>query len=121
MDALVATSRKTPAGLDLAVTPSTDTTAPYVFTATGKLKLPPGMSKADGCQGVIVTRFRYKGTVVATRFNELNGSCRFTTSVGFSATQPTAKGTLRVRSKFGGSDFLKSKTQSPAVTVHFGK
>jgi hypothetical protein len=111
--------RKTPAGLTLDLAPNADTHSPYTYTAKGKLQRPTGVSKADGCQGVIITRFRYKGTVVATNFNELNGSCKYKNTASFSSSKLPGKGQLKVRSSFGGNDVLK-KITSPKRTVGFG-
>ncbi len=106
-------TRKLPVLL-ASVTPASDRRAPYRFTARGTLKLPAGVSTAEGCRGkarVTVKRLGNAKTL-SSRLVTVNGACRFTSAVSFAtraALGKSARGTLRFTVRFQGNALLVPK------------
>jgi hypothetical protein len=82
--------------LSAAVSPSRDTRAPYVFRTTGKLTLPSGMTRAQGCNGRVSVQIKRGNTTISTRRVTLSSTCTYSARVSFSD-----------RSRFGSASRLK--------------
>jgi hypothetical protein len=77
---------------------------PY-FVTTGVLRLAPGVSVADGCNGIIGVRFTSKDRTVAFHRKRLaNGHCSF--SLRMRALPPAGRDKLRVHVHFYGNAIL---------------
>jgi hypothetical protein len=108
--------RKRPRGLGFRVSPGRDATAPFRFTARGRLRLPKGVARS-ACSGrvrIIVTQggeeLRRKGTFV-------RANCRFRRTV---TVRPNGSaGRLQVRAQFRATQTLLAK-RSQTKTVRFG-
>lgn len=75
------------------------------FVAAGVLRLPPGVSVADGCKGIVGVRFTSGGRTVASKRARLaSGHCSYRLRVR--ALPPRGKQRLRVHVRFHGNAIL---------------
>ena len=108
-------------GLSVTVRPTRDRSLPYVFTTRGRLRLPAGVRKADGCKGrVLVQVKRGKRTISSRRVRVRSSTCRFTSKVTFRdrARLGTAK-KLRFSVRFQGNRVLTPRS-ARVKTVRIG-
>jgi hypothetical protein len=88
--------------------PSRDKFAPYRFTATGKLTLPPQVAPTQGCSGGQVTITAKAGkTTVATRHATLSRHCEYKLKLSFAHRRGSR---LRITARFDGNDVMKART-----------
>jgi|GEM_PF-4576077 len=71
--------------LGASVTPARDLTAPFVFRTSGRLTLPSGMTRAQGCNGRVSVQIKRGGTTISTRRVFLTRSCTYSVRVSFSS------------------------------------
>lgn len=69
--------------LSARVTPSTDLRVPFVFRTTGRLTLPSGVTRAQGCKGRVSVQVKRGGTTISTRRVSLTRSCTYSLRVSF--------------------------------------
>jgi len=94
------------------VRPNRDRRRPYRFRIRGRVKLPSGVRKADGCRGEVRVRIKRKGrsrTVTRARA-KVRRSCRFSRRVRLGGRRLGRRGTLRFTVRFRGNALLLPKT-----------
>ncbi len=69
--------------LSARVTPSRDLRVPFVFRTSGRLTLPSGMTRAQGCKGRVSVQVKRGGTTISTRRVSLTSSCTYSVRVSF--------------------------------------
>jgi len=80
------------------------------FTVSGKLELPAGVRKADGCAGRVTIRIKAGKRTIANRRDELSKDCRYKKEVTF--RKPRLFGDarkVRIFAVFEGNKVLKPK------------
>jgi hypothetical protein len=82
--------------LSATVTPSRDTRAPYAFRTSGRLTLPSGMTRAQGCSGRVSVQVKRGTRTISTRRVTLTSTCTYSSRVSFAN-----------RSRFGSATRLK--------------
>jgi PKD repeat protein len=104
-------ARKAPKKLTAAAKPKRDRTLPYVFKTSGRLTLPTGVTRADGCTGRIKVTVKVGKKTVSSRTTALRTSCTYSTSVTFRnrARLGVAK-SVRISVKFQGNKALTPKS-----------
>jgi PKD domain-containing protein len=91
--------------------PTRDRKAPFSFTTTGKLTVPPGIRPVDGCTGKVVLQVLRGKRVVLSRTVSIDRFCEFLKSWKFKDRKKLGKAkTLRVVAKFRGNSLLTSRT-----------
>ena len=106
--------RFAPAGITGTVAPARDLRAPYRFRTAGRLRLPPGVTSALGCEdGQMSIQIKAGAKTISTRRATLSRSCAFTSTVTFRDRRRfTRNGRLRFTIRFTGNEVL---TRSAAV------
>lgn len=98
--------RKKP-GVVATVTPRRDATFPYRFRAVGRVVLPTGVTRAQGCgAGVVSVQYKVGKKTISTRRTTLKRDCRFTIRTTFSLPKRLQGGRLKVTIRFAGNKFL---------------
>ena len=106
-----------PPTISLTVKPKRDKKKPYVFTSTGTLKIPSGVSAAKGCQGRVEIQVKAVRKTISTRRANVNSSCKYKLKVTFKDAKRFSKsGVLSFRARYLGSAFLK-RAKSREVKV----
>lgn len=119
-----ATSKLKPK-LTLRARPKRDSKKPYAYRAKGRLKLPAGVSAAQGCNGTVTIKIRRGNRLVGRATTALRANCRYRKKVVVTKTPQQIKGRgkvqgkLHIRAYFGGNDVLL-KARSPKRTVSYG-
>ncbi len=72
--------------------------------ASGRVSLPAGVTKAQGCSGAVKVTVKAGSRTIATRTAKLSRSCTY------SARLPRSSRRLKVRATFGGNDVLRSRS-----------
>ena len=114
----ITVGRFIPTGLTSATTPARDRKLPYVFTTTGQLRLPAGVTAQQGCRGQVTVQIKAGKRTISTREASLDSNCRYRSRVRFSVKRRLAP-TLRVRARFPGNNVLGSRV-APVKTVKVG-
>jgi hypothetical protein len=118
-DATVTAKRRAP-GVTVHVTPGKDRTLPYRFRTSGKIVLPKGVTKSNGCSGIVSVQIKRGTLTLSTRLTEVSKSCKYSSTVTFSAQKRLlASGKLKVRVRFHGNKALTSHT-AKIVSVRYG-
>lgn len=98
--------RVAPTSVSLTVKPARDRTRPYVFTASGQVKLPAGMSAAACAAGKVTLRLKRTTATLVTRTVTLDANCKYsqklTYRVGGRGVLRSPR-TLRVTARFAGT------------------
>ena len=92
--------------------PRRDTTAPYRFTTTGRLRLPVGVTQAQGCRGTVTVQFKAGRKTVSTRRAKLRRDCTYRSRVTFRIKQRLRPRTLRRSARFGGNAVMAARSAS---------
>jgi hypothetical protein len=100
-----AAPRSAARGLRVRVRPRRDRRRPWVFRTRGRLLLPAGMSREQGCgSGRVSVRVRVRGRTISSRRARLRSDCTFRSRVRFRAGRRLGRGRLRFVVRFGGND-----------------
>jgi Ca2+-binding RTX toxin-like protein len=100
--------RFAPASVSETVSPARDRTRPFRFTVAGTIRMPAGVTKAQGCGSGTVTVTGKRGSrTVYTRASRIRKDCTFSVT-----TRISARGRLKFTSRFAGNDVLSAKTSS---------
>ena len=90
--------------LSARVTPSTDLRAPFAFRTTGRLTLPSGVTRAQGCNGRVTVQVKRGGTTISTRRVSLTKSCTYSLRVSFGNSRRFGRSTrLKFTARFVGN------------------
>jgi len=71
--------------LSATITPRSDTRSPYVFRTRGKLTLPSGITRANGCSGRVSVQVKRGNTTISTRRVSLSRTCTYSSKVTFTS------------------------------------
>jgi Ca2+-binding RTX toxin-like protein len=89
--------------------PGKDTTAPFKFKTSGKINLPSGVTKANGCKGDVIVTFKAGKKTISARRAKVSKSCTFSKKVTFSLPSRLHPKTLRVHVAFRGNAVVSPK------------
>jgi hypothetical protein len=90
-------------------TPGKDTTAPFTFKTSGRLNLPSGVTKPNGCKGDVIVTFKAGKKTISARRAKVSRSCTFSKKVTFSLPGRLHPRTLRVHVAFRGNAVVSPK------------
>ena len=114
-------SRFAARSLSAAVTPGRDTRAPYRFTTSGRLNLPAGVTRAQGCaEGEVAITVKRGRRTMSTRRATLRRDCTFRSTISFRSRPGLGGGRLRVAARFLGNDVLRP-VSAPTRTARAGR
>ena len=102
--------------LSARTTPRRDTTAPYRFTTTGRLRLPAGVTPGQGCRGTVTVQIKAGRKTVSTRRVRLRSNCTYRSRVTFRIRQRLRPRTLRRTVRFGGNAVMAARS-APRQTL----
>ena len=111
--------KRKPLGFGVKVSPRAAARAPFRFTVTGRLALPPGLSPAIGCRGSVTVQALVGKSTVGRAGAKLGRACGYVARVTLSPRRLAAHGSARLVVAFGGSPVL-TKSSSRPLTVRFG-
>lgn len=102
-------------GLSFTVSPRTDLTRPHVFTVTGTLTLPSGLTPAEACgTGRVSAQYKNGGNTISTRRAVLDAECRFTIRTPFNIRSRLRNARrLKLTVRFAGNRYLTARTAQP--------
>lgn len=91
--------------VSLTIKPARDRSKPYAFALSGRLTLPAGVTKADGCTGkVVITIKRANKKTVKAYTATLKPGCTYKVTAKLPAT--TKPGALKATARFAGNPAL---------------
>ena len=100
------------------VRPRRDTTDPYRFTTTGRLNLPTGVTRAQGCKGRVSVQVKAGKKTVSTRRVRLRSDCTYRSRVTFTIPRRLNPERLQVVARFLGNEVMAPRRASrKRVTV----
>ncbi len=106
----VTVPRFRPGALSLRLTPGRDRTAPYRFTALGRLRLPASVSAASGCAaGFVAIQFKAGKKTVSTKRVRIRRDCTYRSTKAFNLPERLNPERLRVQAIFAGNSVLTSR------------
>jgi Asp-tRNA(Asn)/Glu-tRNA(Gln) amidotransferase A subunit family amidase len=96
-------------GLSATTTPPRDKAWPLRFRTSGRLSMPSGVTRVQGCRGAYVTvTFTRAGRTVSRRRARLSSTCTYRSTVVFRNRGRMGRATvLRVRARFDGSAYVR--------------
>ena len=104
----VSVRRFAPASVSETVSPARDRTRPFAFTVRGTVRMPAGVTRAQGCgSGTVTVAGRRGSRTVYTRTVTIRKDCTFSVRARIGA-----RGRVRFTSRFAGNDVLSAKTSS---------
>lgn len=95
--------------ITIATTPGRDATSPYTFATTGRLLLPAGVTRADGCNGRVSIQFKAGKKTISTRRVKVTAACTYTSVVSFRVPKRLNPRTLNVRARYSGNAVLYAR------------
>jgi len=91
-----------------------DLRAPFRFTTTGRLTLPRGVAKANGCKGKVSVQVKRGSTTISTRRVSLRKDCTYSVRVTFVDAKRFAHvKSLKFTARFLGNALVLPATASP--------
>ncbi|MFZ1995243.1 MAG: hypothetical protein WAU75_14110 [Solirubrobacteraceae bacterium] len=106
-----------PKKLTASTKPKTAKHAPFVFTTSGRLTLPSGVSTRKGCTGTVSVTFKDGRNKVGSGTAKLRSSCAFSSRMKVAV--PRGAKALQVSVVFGGNTTL-SKASAKGYKVKIG-
>jgi hypothetical protein len=105
---------RAPTRVSASTKPKLDGSAPFRFVTSGRVTLPSGVSRAQGCNGRISVQIKAIRKTISTRRTLVKSNCRYRSTVTFKERNRFSKsGVLTVRVRFQGNDFLLAKSAKP--------
>jgi len=120
--------RPAPTKVSSSTTPKRDRTAPHVFTTTGKVSLPDGVTgtcpagtspaycpkptTAELCTGVVNVLFQKRDSTISSRNVNLRSDCTYRSRITFRSLSKARRGSLRIRARFQGNTYLRPRSSS---------
>ena len=98
--------------LSARTTPRRDALAPYRFTTRGRLRLPAGVTPAQGCRGTVTVQIKAGRKTVSTRRVKLRSNCTYRSRVTFRIKGRLRPRTLKRSVRFGGNAVMAAKRAS---------
>jgi hypothetical protein len=97
--------------LTATTTPKRDGKAPFAFVTRGKLGMPSGVRRAEGCAGRVVIQAKSGAKTIASRSVRVDRFCRFTGRITFPDRSKLGSAqSLRFVVRFRGNSLLASRT-----------
>jgi Big-like domain-containing protein/PA domain-containing protein len=94
--------------------PKRDKKKPFVFKVSGRLKLPSGVSKANGCKGKVSIKAKKGKKTIGSKKTSIKKSCSYKTKVKL-RKNAGKRGKAKFQVKFLGNDkLLTAKTKTSA-------
>lgn len=91
--------------------PRRDAKRPHTFTTRGRLGLPNGVNRSQGCRGRVSVQVKAGRKTISTRRTSVRRTCTYTSRVTFKNNKRfTKSGVLTVRARFLGNDVLRRKS-----------
>jgi len=84
------------------------------FTSTGRMLLPRGMTRREGCRGKVEVKVKSGTRTVSFRTVRLRRDCTYRSRVVFRLPFRVALSPIRVRATFAGNDLLRRKRSGVA-------
>jgi CSLREA domain-containing protein len=106
-------------GLTIRTTPKNDPSSPFTFTTTGRLLLPPGVTRETGCHGRVAVQIKAGKKTISTRRVKVTQACTYTSKVSFTLPLRLRPRRLNVRAIFSGNETLNGR-RSKRTSVHVG-
>ncbi len=103
-------------GLTIKATPKRDLRSPYTFRTTGKVVLPPSVTPALGCKGVVAVTFKAGKKTISTRRVKVRSNCTYSAKVTFTIPSRLRPKVLTIRAVYAGNGVVNRKT-SKKITV----
>ena len=88
------------------VTPTRDRFAPFAYRTTGRIRLPRGVTRAQGCKGRVSIQVKRGSKTISSRRVALGSRCGFSSRVVFHDRRRVGSGTLRFVVRFLGNSVL---------------
>jgi Fibronectin type III domain len=112
-------SQKQRPKLTLKGTPSRDRKAPFKFRFSGRLRLPTGVTKANGCKGTVTIKVKRRSTVIKRGTAKLSSGCTYRKTLRLSTSKLSKhKARLLVTGRFNGNAALLTASAHTHVTSH---
>lgn len=89
----------------------------YVLKVKGTLKLPPGYTQAQACNGAIALRVSKGKKQIAARTTKVNGKCVYAATINISPKKIGKAKRLNLTVRFGGNDYLASTQRTYKTKV----
>ena len=102
--------------LTASTTPRRDTSAPYRFTTSGRLRLPTGVTNAQGCSGLVSVQFKAGTKTISSRRVSVSRSCTYRSRVTFRIPSRLRPSRLNVVVRYLGNEVLGTDN-APRQTV----
>jgi PKD repeat protein len=103
--------RATPRSLSARTTPARDRSLPYVFKTTGRLGLPSGVTRVNGCKGRVTVTVKAGKKTISRRTTSLRTSCSYSSQVTFRDRKRIGTATrVRVTARFQGNAALSARS-----------
>jgi hypothetical protein len=112
-------SRVKPKSISLKLSPKRDRTAPFAFTATGKITLPAGANKAQCAGAKVSIQSKVVRKTVSTRRGNVTKKCTFKIKVSFKKKARLGKGAVKVTPRYLGNAAI-APIRGKAVTFRAG-
>jgi hypothetical protein len=94
--------------------PTRDRSKPYAFTFSGKVTLPTGVTKANGCKGTVTITLKKGKKTVTSKKATVRKDCTYSAKV-----KVTKKAKMTASAKFGGNAAVGAKS-SAKINVRAG-
>lgn len=111
--------RPVPRGFTAYVKPGQDSNAPFVYTLSGRLSLPPGLSRTVGCHGAVTVAATVGRSSVGGSHTRIGSSCTYKVSLTLGGSHLGPSGRARLAVGFAGNGSLLPRSAAPLV-VGFG-
>lgn len=89
----------------------------YVLKVKGKLKLPPGYTRAQGCNGTIALKVKKGKKPIAARKTVVNGKCGYAKTIQISPGKVGKAKKLKLTVRFEGNDYLAPTERTYKINV----
>jgi hypothetical protein len=103
----VTVTRFRPSSVSLAAQPRRDRSAPYAFTASGRVRKPSTVAASQGCRGSVTVTAKAGKRTVKRRKVALKRNCTYRARLTF-AGRPASR--LRLGARFGGNAVLSARS-----------
>ena len=106
---VVTVPRFTVRSVSIKTTPRKDAKAPFTFRTSGRISLPSGVTKANGCKGTVLVTFKAGAKTISARRAKLSKSCTYHSKVTFHIPSRLHPKSLKAHVAFRGNAVLSPK------------
>jgi hypothetical protein len=89
----------------------------YVLKVRGSLKLPPGYTQAQACDGTIILRVNKGKKLIAAHTTKVNSRCAYAKTIKISPSKIGKAKKLNLTVRFGGNAYLASTERTYKIKV----